>query len=194
MISNYYDMTIGQFIKCKAITELESDPLQRNILMLAELSGLSIDEIEALPINKLQEGIKKFASIQDLKPNEKVKMKFKVGGNRFECIWKTQELTAYQYIDFTHYSTDPINNIHNILASICVPVSFWGKRSKYDGAKHKNHAKLFHDKMKIKDAYPIMLFFCTYLAELESNMQTYLIKEVESLKKKVQTNLKKDGD
>jgi len=175
MIGNYHQLTIGQFIKCKTITSLESDPVQRKVKMLAAISGKSEDEIESLPISDLIKKLKDLSEVETLKPNDKVKMKFKVNGKRFECVWKSQELTASQYIDVTHFcSQDIISNIHNILAAICVEKTWYGKRKKYNGDKHKEVAELFYNEMKISQAYPIMLFFCRYLRELERNTLTCL--------------------
>lgn len=193
MIGNYYELTIKQFLRCKTIADLESDPLQRKINMLAEVSGKTVDEIESLPISELNTQLAKFSSIEALTPTDKVKMKFKVGGKRFECIWRTQEMTSYQYIDATSFCNDPVNNIHNILAAITVERDILGRRKKYDGTKHKERAELFYNEMKIKDAYPIMLFFCNYLEALSHNTQIFLTEEVMRLKAMAEKFLQKDG-
>ena len=193
MIGNYYELAIKQFLRCKTIADLESDPLQRKINMLAEVSGKTVDEIESLPISELNSQLSKFSSIEALTPTDKVKMKFKVGGKRFECIWKTQEMTSYQYIDATSFCNDPVNNIHNILAAITVERNIFGRRKKYDGTKHKERAELFYNEMKIKDAYPIMLFFCNYLEALSHNTQIFLTEEVMRLKEMAEKFLQKDG-
>ena len=56
----YNKITIGQFLKCKTIADLEPDILNRNIKLLAELSGKTFDEIESLPIEKLTNALKDF--------------------------------------------------------------------------------------------------------------------------------------
>lgn len=182
MIGNYYDLTIKQFLRIKTITELETDPLQRSIRMIAEVTGKTVDEIEEYTLDEIKEMAKKMADIETLQPTDKLKMKFKIGGKRFEYIWKTQELTAYQYIDATHFCKDPVNNIHNILASIVVERSVFGKRKPYNGNTHKERAELFYEQMKIKDAMPVMLFFCKYLGALSDLTQTFLISQVSQLK------------
>jgi hypothetical protein len=193
MIGNYYDLTIEQFLRIKTISQLEADPLQRNIRMVAELTGKSIDEVESMPIQDLQKLIKKFSEIDALEPNAKLKMKFKIGGKRYEYIWKTQEMTSYQYIDATHFCKDPINNIHNILAAITVERDVFGRRKKYDGTTHKERSELFAEKMKIKDAMPVMLFFCKYLEALSQVTQTCLTDQVNQLKTMAE-GLNKSGD
>jgi hypothetical protein len=121
-------------------------------------------------------------------------MDFKVQGRRFKCIWQTQKLKASQYIDATSFCKDEaniINNIHNILAAICVEKTWYGKVKKYDGANHKEVADLFLNHMKIEQAYPIMLFFCRYYKELADNILTYLELEAEKALAKVKPILDK---
>ena len=187
-------ITISQFIKCKTIAELETDPLNRNIKLLAELTNRTFDEVESMPIDKLKLALKSFSEIESLNPNARVKMDFKVNGRRFKCIWQTQKLTATQYIDATSFCKDEasiINNIHNILAAICVEKTWYCKVKKYDGVNHKEVADLFLNHMKIEVAYPIMLFFCRYYKELADNILIYLEAEAEKALAKVKPILDK---
>lgn len=187
-------ITISQFIKCKTIAELESDPLNRNIKLLAELTGKSFDEIESMPIDKLTLALESFSEIESLNPDAKIKMDFKIKGRRFKCIWQTQKLTAAQYIDATSFCKDEasiINNIHNILAAICVEKTWYGKVKKYDGINHKEVSDLFYNNMKIEVAYPIMLFFCKYYKELADNILIYLEQEAEKAMEKVKVTVDK---
>jgi hypothetical protein len=192
-------LTIGQFIQCKTISDFETDAINKSIKMLAIVSNKTFDEIESMPIEDLTRSLKEFSEIEKLTSNTKVKIKFRVKWKRFECIWQTQKLGANQYIDATSFCKDEkdiVNNIHNILASICVERTWYGKRLKYNPEKHKEVADLFYNHMKITQAYPIMLFFCKYLEELESNMQTFLTEEVQKVMKMAQDReaLKKGGD
>ena len=180
-------ITISQFIKCKTIAELETDPLNRNIKLLAELTNRTFDEVESMPIDKLKLALKSFSEIENLNPNARVRMDFKVKGRRFKCIWQTQKLTAAQYKD----EASIINNIHNILAAICVEKNWYGKVKKYDGVNHKEVADLFLNHMKIEVAYPIMLFFCRSYKELADNILIYLEQEAEKALAKVKPILDK---
>lgn len=189
MIANYNQLTIKKFLNCKRISEMEADQIDRNVRLLAEITGKEVDEVESMPINELKEQLKKLGAVETLAPEAKVKMKFKIKGKRFTCIWQSQYLTAAQYIDVCHFTknqSDIIYNIHNILAAICVQRTWYGKQLKYDGAKHKEIADLFYNHMTIEQAYPIMLFFCKYLEELETNIATYLLEEANNLTKEAQ--------
>jgi hypothetical protein len=196
------NLTIGQFIQCKTISEFETDALDKSIKMLSIVTNKTFDEIEAMPVNELTDALKQFNEIEKLTDSTKVKMKFKVKGKRFECIWQTQKLGANQYIDATSFCKNEkeiVNNLHNILASICVERTWYGKKLKYNPEQHKEIADLFYNHMKITQAYPILLFFCRYFKELADNIQTYLEQEVVKAVKVANSNsqvvehLKKNG-
>ena len=174
------NLTVGQFIQCKTIADFETDTLNKSIKMLAIVSNKTFDEIESMPIDELTNALKQFNEIETLTSSTKVQMKFKVKGKRFECIWKTQKMGANQYIDATSFCKDEkaiVNNLHNILASICVERTWYGKKLKYNPEKHKEIADLFYNHLKITQAYPILLFFCKYFEELVNNIQIYLEEE-----------------
>ena len=191
MISKYSDLTIKQFLNCKLISEMQSDPIDKNVRLLAEVSGKSVDEIESLPITELKAKLKHLANIEDLGEVGKVRMKFKVKGKSFKVIWRTQDLTSGQYIDVSHFTKEPeqiIYNIHNILAAICVPMKYGLIQQKYDGTKHKDIADLLYNHMTIAQAYPIMLFFCRYYEELDKAILTYLVEEGKKTLKEVEAH------
>lgn len=174
---DFNELTIAEFLKCKSIADLEDDPLQRKIKLFASVSKRTIDEVESLPIDVLTKQIKEFSDVETLGANAKVNMKFKIKGRRFIIIWQTQKLTSAQYIDATFFCKDQdklIYNIHNILASLAIEKNWYGKKLKYDGSNHKEVADLILNNMKIKQAYPILLFFCRYFKELLEATQTYL--------------------
>ncbi|MFN9518899.1 MAG: hypothetical protein ACK574_04115 [Bacteroidota bacterium] len=188
MLGNYYDLTIKQFLNFKSITELESDPVLRNLKLLALIEDKTLEEVEDLPIGELVNKVKKLSQIEALKPDEKVKMTIKLKGKKYRVKWKQQDLTAAQYIDATHFckdSTKITNNIHNILAAISVEVDWLGRDKPYNGSKHKEVADLFYNHMKISQAYPIMLFFCKYYKELAEATLTYLEQEAKQAAKVV---------
>lgn len=168
---------------------MEKDPIDRNVRLLAEISGKSVDEIESLPITELKAKLKYLSNLETLDEVGKVRMKFKVKNKWFKVIWKTQELTSAQYIDVSHFTKEQdkiLYNIHNILAAICVPMKWGLIEQKYDGANHKEIADLLYNHMTIQQAYPIMLFFCKYFEELDNNILTYLVQEGEKTLKEAE--------
>jgi len=195
MIRSYDNLTIKQFLQCKLIAELEQDPVTRKMKMYAEVSGKTLEEVEAMPIGDLVAGLKSLDSIDTLTTDSKVNMKFKLGGKRWIIKWRQQDLTGEQYIDSTFFCKDEtklIQNIHNILASLAVERG-WFKELPYSGETHKERADLFYNHMKIKDAYPIMLFFCTLSSKLSDNILNFFLSKSEEMESQLRT-LTLNGD
>ena len=196
MIANYSQLTIKQFLQCKLIAELEPDPLIRKMKMLAEVSAISFEDIETLPLGELVEALKDLSQIESLPEDSKIKMKFKLGGKRWTAKWRQQELTGEQYIDTTHFCKDPdkiVSNIHLILASLVVERTWYGRELPYSGETHADRADLFYREMKIENAYPIMLFFCEYYKRLADNILTCLLTQGEKLVKQMEQRFGKNG-
>ena len=81
-------ITISQFIKCKTIAELETDPLNRNIKLLAELTNKTFDEIESMPIEDLTKSLKAFSEI--VNAEELIRRNWKL------MYFNTSNLAAFQ--------------------------------------------------------------------------------------------------
>jgi hypothetical protein len=79
--------------------------------------------------------------------------------------------------------------LHKILSCVIVPderKAFGWKKGKYNGERHQEISEAIRDKMSIKYAYPIALFFWTISHELIATMKDYgssqLVKAQEILK------------
>lgn len=181
MIKNYGDITIKTFLKCKLIADLETDPMVRNMKLLAELTDRTMDEVESLPINELLKQLSGISDLGVLKEDAKVNMKYKMKGKTNIIIWRQQDLTGEQYIDATHFCKDSnklVENIHNVIASLSVELDWLGRRKRYSGETHKERAEWILNNMKISQAYPILVFFCEYSKILVDNTLTFLGEEM----------------
>jgi hypothetical protein len=195
-MANLNNLTIKQFLKCKLISEIESEPVIRKLKLLAEITGKSFDEVESLPLGELYSQLRELDSLESLPSDAKVNMKFKADGKRFIIKWRQQDLTAEQYIDASHFCKEPdkiIHNIHNILASISVERGLF-KELPYSGETHKERAEAILNTMTIKQAYPIMVFFCEYYKMLTDNTLTYIQEEAEKIVQEVKQHFTAVGD
>jgi len=173
-------LTIKQFYDIESIIKDMEDPVERNLHLLAAVKGITIDDVENMPINKVKTELAKLNYL-NLDMPDKIKHKFKIKGRTFKIVWKLEDIRANQYIDFKHFASQE-QSIHKCMAVLCIELD-WLRRSKgYQPQKHKELSEFFFKHMDISIAYPLMLFFCRYTEELMPIIKTYLRNEVEKMR------------
>ena len=181
---NYYNITIEQYCKLKAVGRLKDDPIERQISELAILSGKPESYFETMPLTKLMRQIKNFTHFQTEAPKKLSNYIF-VGWRLFKVDWRLTEISSAQFIDMGSFIKDQETideNIHNIMACLTRRVR-WFTAEKY--GSHAERAEYFYRKMKIKKAFPVALFFCKFFEELLTVIPSFLEREMEKLKKMI---------
>jgi hypothetical protein len=184
---SWKDITIGQFIESHEVYQADyPEPLDREVALLSALSGQSEDEILRMRRSDFVEAIKELSFLSDLSTiSTKWPKYFIIKRRVFKPVQNLQKLTAGQYIDLMSFSKDPMPNLHKILATLCLPVKYF-RAQKYDGAKHGELSKFFHDNLTMDIAYPIAVFFCNLWEASMPHILTYLEKETGTLMREIQ--------
>ena len=176
-------LTIDKFQRLNAIASLEENELEKAAKMVQVLLDKSSEEIDKMPLKKFAKLCDKLQKAFDLKvqvesmkaPKSLIVANGKVYSLNFEI---KKPFNTGRYIEVLTFSkSDPINDMHNILASICTPMKWsWWKMSyvkmPFDVDKHEEYA----DDMKQADfrhGYNAMVFFCIFLANLTNNTEAY---------------------
>lgn len=176
-------LTIDKFQRLNAIASLEENELEKAAKMVQVLLDKSSEEIDKMPLKKFAKLCDKLQKAFDLKvqvesmkaPKSLIMANGKVYSLNFEI---KKPFNTGRYIEVLTFSkSDPINDMHNILASICTPMKWsWWKMSyvkmPFDVDKHEEYA----DDMKQADfrhGYNAMVFFCIFLANLTNNTEAY---------------------
>lgn len=158
-------ITVGQFQDIYKISNLDIDDLDKNILMVQAITGKSTNEINDMPAKKFKDLSLKLSRMvkNDLsKIDDRKPQKFIVVNRRmYQLHYDITRMTSGRYVEAATFSTDPIGNLHKIMATMAVPVGLtWrGVRAKpYDASLHEQIAA----DMKEADfsvAYHAMVFF-----------------------------------
>jgi len=176
-------LTIDKFQRLNAIASLEEDELEKAAKMVQILLDKSSEEIDKMPLKKFAKLCDKLQKAFDLKvqvetmkaPKNLIEANGKVYSLNFEI---KKPFNTGRYIEVLTFSkSDPINDMHNILASICTPMKWsWWKMTyvpmPFDVDKHEQYA----DDMRQADfrhGYNAMVFFCILLADLTNNTEAY---------------------
>jgi hypothetical protein len=168
----YFNLTLRQFIKLNQIPK--EDWLERLLFVYPKSKTLDI-----IKCSILYEDLKE---AENELPKTKLSKFYRVGWNWYYLNTKLSAVRADQFIDLAHFAgqEEPTEEIHNILAVFLIPVkSFFGEWL-YKGSIHKEVANDLLN-MKLKDATPIMVFFCNYLEKLSEAIPTYLVEKAEKL-------------
>ena len=176
-------LTIEKFQRLNAIATIEDNDVEKAIKLVQILLNKTSEEIDAMPLDKFSKICDQLQKAFDLKVYNDMEKKpsniIKANGKRYFLNFEIKPpFNTGRYIEVLSFSkSDPINDMHNILASICTPMRWSWKRLKYvkckfEVTKHEQYA----DDMKqaeFKDGYNAMVFFCILLADLTNNTEAY---------------------
>ncbi len=165
-------ITVGQFLNVRGVLKMrEIDNIDRNVQLLSVLSGESVEEVEKLTVLQISQAIDKMEFL-DKMPEPKAAKWFTLKGKIFKVYVNPYDMTAGQFADLTLFTKEKestLENMHNILAVICLPMF-----RKYDGKTHQQRAKFFMDHMPVSFAYSLSVFFCQLLKISVAVTESYL--------------------
>ena len=124
IIDNYRKLPIGKYNEIVKLCETEMDEVDRKVKIVAILTGLTDDEVLALPLTDFTECCAK-AKFIDLPCPEtlipSVSKSYPVGGFNLVPVTDMRKVTTAQYIDFLSFSKDKEHNIVEMLSCFLVP-------------------------------------------------------------------------
>lgn len=158
---NWNEIKIATFQELQKFTE---PSFENQIAVLSVLSGISVEQIEEMPISYIKKQAARLDWMADL-PDAKNIKSFRIGFKRYRFALTPEQITAGQFITVQDLfnSGNWIDNLHMIMACMITK----------DG-DFKKTAELFRTKMPISVAYAYTLFFSTCYPALLEVIQAYL--------------------
>lgn len=185
-------ITYKHYLDILDISHSNIDELDKKIQTISIYTGKSIDYLENLPINELNNISNKIEYL-DISKKTKPKFTFKIKGKRYIIKWKIQELSAAQFIDINHFMKegDIDKNLHHLLACLTVRYNIFGKCQKYNSDEHDLISEYILNEMEFINVYNISNFFLQFFQNFEIVFQNYLdsmiTKEITKAKELVKT-------
>jgi hypothetical protein len=171
------NITVSQFIRLNQIgKEKEIDDATRaeeTIKILFDLTDMQLDEMSIKEFNQYSKSCADVLTVNfdsNIKPKKIIKGKNK----KYFIIYDPCKLTHRQFAEIQFFSTDMINNIHMILASIVQPIGKFGRRLKNTAEQHESISEDLLD-AKIIDVYGSCVFFCKLYRNSLNHIKDYLI-------------------
>ena len=158
IIDNYRKLPIGKYNEIVKLCETEMDEVDRKVSIVAILTGLTEDEVLALPITDFTECCAK-AKFIDLPCPEtlipSVSKSYPVGGFNLVPVTDMRKVTTAQYIDFITFSKDKEHNIVEMLSCFLVP-----KGMDYnEGYDILDVHKAIKEEMSVAEVLALLAFF-----------------------------------
>ena len=158
IIDNYRKLPIGKYNEIVKLCETEMDEVDRKVSIVAILTGLTEDEVLALPITDFTECCAK-AKFIDLPCPEtlipSVSKSYPVGGFNLVPVTDMRKVTTAQYIDFITFSKDKEHNIVEMLSCFLVPKGM-DYNEGYDILDVHNAIK---EEMSVAEVIALLAFF-----------------------------------
>lgn len=171
-------LTIKEYVSTLLQMPYESE-LEYNQRRLSVVLKQPIETIKALPYLIYSDYINQLKEVEDNLQPIKVKKKIKIKGTWYKVDTDIFKITASQWIDGTAFSKEAHKDLHKFIAVFLRPMTWrFGKVDEYDGARHKEISEAVYEHMTMKDAQPLVVFFCRISCELHTATKTYLVEEV----------------
>lgn len=158
IIDNYRKLPIGKYNEIVKLCETEMDEVDRKVKIVGILTGLTDDEVLALPITDFTECCAK-AKFIDLPCPEtlipSVSKSYPVGEFNLVPVTDMRKVTTAQYIDFLAFSKDKEHNIVEMLSCFLVPKGM-DYNEGYDILDVHNAIK---EEMSVAEVLALLAFF-----------------------------------
>lgn len=158
IIDNYRKLPIGKYNEIVKLCETEMNELDRKVKIVGILTGLTDDEVLALPLTDFTECCAK-AKFIDLPCPEtlipSVSKSYPVGEFNLVPVTDMRKVTTAQYIDFLSFSKDKEHNIVEMMSCFLVPKGM-DYNEGYDILDVHNAIK---EEMSVAEVLALLAFF-----------------------------------
>ncbi|OHB92405.1 MAG: hypothetical protein A2Z57_12045 [Planctomycetes bacterium RIFCSPHIGHO2_12_39_6] len=190
---SWSEISIGQYQQIITILSVYKDPIEREVKLIAFLSGKTEAEIEGLTVKQITDKARSLGFLYGQPPQGKVHTHFKCKGRKYQAVILTEGMTAGQFIDFNNAGKGASEeelpyHMHELIACMCKTRKlFWQKWEyiPYD----KTCDDLLSLPMTI--AHPYFVFFCQVLINLQEPIQDYFHEKIKMSEKKLMKMTKK---
>lgn len=168
-------ITVEQFQAIHNLQQSKMDEYDRLTEIMALLHETTVNDIEELTVSEFNRMAKGALFLSERPPYDPKKV-IKANGRKYAIIYNMNFIKQRQFVEITHFQSDIIGNLHNIMASIVQPVK-WGIRRKNNPEQHSDYAT---DLLKARfvDVHSSALFFCKLYAASLRVTKDYLMGQV----------------
>lgn len=176
--NNWDDLSWKEYEQLDQILNANIPQAFKTVNIISLLSGVSVEELENLPIIEFQRLLPEINFI-DTKPNLRShQTEYIVNGREYSFVGNVDEITTSQYIDYRSYMNEEVKDVANLMSVFLIP-----KGHKYNDGYDINQVKSDIGDMCWLDVRAAAFFFRIWLGEYILILKYSLIKELRRLKK-----------
>lgn len=187
MIKSYKELTIDKYLQIKQLLQVDEEDINKQVTLLSILSDLDEEEILNLKLDDYKQLNQQTDFLLEQPKATKIATTYKLGNYILEPMVNMKDVTTSQYIDFQTFIKDQDKYLVELLSIILVPK---GKKyaQDYDIYDVQN---VIRENLNIEDALGLTAFFLTLFNSLIQTMQTYCIRKMKKMMKKMKGEEKK---
>lgn len=178
----------------KQLTETEDSEVFNDCWdnILAILSDSQLDTIQELPFKKRTKYLNRISWLTRPLNNYGVKKYIFINGTLHKAVLDAKDFNVAQYIEIKTFLQrgDVVSELHNLLASIYMPLTFKGFR--HDGVNHSKRAEAFKLK-KVGKVYPTVFFYSKVLKNSTEAIMDYGLQQTQKIIDQVLMEIAKEG-
>ena len=179
IIDNYRNLPIGKYLEILSLSQDESvDALEQQVKTISILTGLTEDDVLALPITKYKELAGKTKFLENGYDGKlQVAKSYGLGGMELIPVKDFAKITTAQYVDFQNLSKEGDKYLVETLSTLLIP-----KGKKYmDGYEIEDVRQAIRENLSVADVLSLSAFFLTKFVKSIKDFQTYSIKEIQKI-------------
>ena len=179
IIDNYRNLSIGKYLEILSLSQDESvDALEQQVKTISILTGLTEDDVLALPITKYKELAGKTKFLENGYDGKlQVAKSYGLGGMELIPVKDFAKITTAQYVDFQNLSKEGDQYLVETLSTLLIP-----KGKKYmDGYEIEDVRQAIRENLSVADVLSLSAFFLTKFVKSIKDFQTYSIKAIQKI-------------
>lgn len=197
---SWHDVNLRQLVELDQLrTREDLDDTELMTQTLSVLSGVHIDEVEALPRNYLIGKYNKLSWLDTYPETKPKRPRYRLKGKMYRITTNPASISAGEFATLQTLASDGriVENLHKIMACLMIEQrkNFIGwqdvRYGKVEAAEQfKIKSELVLNHMSVADCYPYALFFSTLLPELLKVSQTYLERQAKKLRRELRKEMR----
>lgn len=165
MINSYDALTLGTYMKVNAVLDTDADDLDKQVRIIAILSGKTEDEVLLLPIADYASMAKETAFLREHCPPSDIGDGWRFGN--LVPVTDFRKINTAQYVDFQEFSKGFPRTLPELLSTLMVPDGF-SYNDGYDVLRVQDQLRA----MPLADALGLAAFFFAKFVRLTADSLT----------------------